>query len=138
MNKLTIRIPEFDKLFDLEHYFTLRNRNKREYMKRWRKKHLKEHNVKQFSYYIKYKQEIFNLLGNKCARCGFNDKRALQIDHINGGGCKEREQLFGSKYTSGSIYYKRILDKIKDGSKEYQLLCANCNWIKRHERGENN
>ena len=27
---------------------------------------------------------------NKCLKCGFSDRRALQIDHINGGGIKER------------------------------------------------
>ena len=32
------------------------------------------------------KEEIFDKLGHSCSRCGFEDKRALCIDHVNGGG----------------------------------------------------
>jgi hypothetical protein len=32
--------------------------------------------------------------------------------------------------------YRAILREIKAGSKDYQLLCANCNWIKKYEKGE--
>ena len=32
-----------------------------------------------------YRELFFKEFGNKCCRCGFSDKRALQIDHINGG-----------------------------------------------------
>jgi hypothetical protein len=73
--------------------------------------------------------EVINLLGGKCVICGFSDIRALQIDHINGGGCKERNEF-------REQYYIKIKKKILAGSKEYQLLCANHNWIKRYERGE--
>lgn len=67
----------------------------------------------------------------QCARCGFDDIRALQIDHINGGGTNRRRQLglFG-----GSHFYKWLqLNKYPEG---YQVLCANCNWIKRTENNE--
>jgi hypothetical protein len=75
--------------------------------------------------------EILTLLGGKCVKCGFSDIRALQIDHVNGGGVKHY------KGRSSSIRYnKDILDEIKEGSGKYQLLCANCNWIKRYENGE--
>lgn len=85
----------------------------------------------------KIRNEIIGLLGGKCSNpnCavpnGMTDKRCLQIDHINGGGCKEAR-----KFSAGSIYYKHILEQIKAGSKDYQLLCANCNWIKRCEKRE--
>src|SRR3990172_4802494 len=36
-----------------------------------------------------YRQCSLELLGSRCVRCGFTDARALQIDHINGGGSKE-------------------------------------------------
>lgn len=65
-------------------------------------------------------------LGGVCCRCGFSDIRALQIDHKAGGGCKER------RITSWSKLYRAILH----GVAGYQLLCANCNWIKRVEMGE--
>ena len=74
--------------------------------------------------------EILALLGNKCVRCGFSDPRALQVDHINGNGNKQIE-----KFTTCS-YYRFVLNQLKAGSKDYQLLCANCNWIKRCENNE--
>lgn len=36
----------------------------------------------------------------------------------------------------GLHFYKLILRRVIEGSKEYQILCANCNWVKRVERGE--
>src|SRR5689334_14993068 len=32
------------------------------------------------------REALFALLGRKCARCGFDDIRALQIDHVDGKG----------------------------------------------------
>ena len=67
------------------------------------------------------------LLGEKCSRCGFDDIRALQIDHINAGGSQEFKKL-----GQGGVY-RKVLTSPED----YQCLCANCNWIKRsEERGE--
>ena len=73
------------------------------------------------------KLRVYDALGNKCVHCGFEDVRALQIDHINGGGAKDR------KGKSVSMFYRQVLRVNCEG---YQLLCANCNWIKRHENGE--
>ena len=70
--------------------------------------------------------EIFELLGNKCSKCGFNNKIALQIDHINGGGYKHRKISGG-----GMTYYNQI----KKGIKKYRLLCANCNFIEGVRKG---
>jgi hypothetical protein len=63
-------------------------------------------------------------LGGKCKRCGFSDKRALQFDHIEG---------IGSKRPTGWAYFKDIQEGARAG--KIQLLCANCNQIKRHEVG---
>ena len=71
-------------------------------------------------------------LGNKCARCGFSDWRALQIDHINGGGMKENRR-YGGNWIDRNVL-KLHANKLKS---KYQLLCANCNWIKKYENGEN-
>ena len=80
----------------------------------------------QKNYRRKQRLEVLDLLGGQCTECGFADKRALQIDHIGGGGGLERRDI------GGSGIHKRILD----GVSGYQLLCANCNWIKRHEKKE--
>jgi hypothetical protein len=72
------------------------------------------------------REKIIETLGAKCSRCGYDDKRALVIDHIEGGGTKERGEMGGG-------YYSKVLEKIKEGSKEYQILCCNCNHIKNVE-----
>lgn len=79
-------------------------------------------------YNVKYRQQILALLGGKCTRCNFEDWRALQIDHINGGGFVED----GHCRNSAAFYLKVLLDN----TNSYQLLCANCNWIKRYENNE--
>ena len=33
-------------------------------------------------------------------------------------------------------YYKHIISLGEEAKKEYQVLCANCNWIKRGRNGE--
>lgn len=71
-------------------------------------------------------------LGAKCIKCGFTDIRALQIDHIAGGGVKELR----AKSQNRRYYYKIVLDSIAKGENKYQLLCANCNWIKRWDNKE--
>jgi len=81
------------------------------------------------AYRNRVKNEIFNLLGGvKCNHCGFSDQRALQIDHKNGGGTKERKGL----HENPKAFY-RLISK---NPNNYQILCANCNWIKRFEKGE--
>ena len=71
--------------------------------------------------------EALKFLGGKCVKCGFSDVRALQIDHISGGGNKEYKK-HGGMY---GVYKNVLLEPEK-----YQLLCANCNWIKRFENKE--
>jgi hypothetical protein len=72
--------------------------------------------------------QIIERLGARCVRCGFLDQRALQIDHVYSDGAEERETL------SGAAYYLHILLNLNSG--RYQLLCANCNWIKRFDNLE--
>lgn len=79
--------------------------------------------------------EILHLLGDKCCHCGFSDTRALQIDHIN-REAKHREKKNGHATSGSEMYLRYVLSQIKVGSKDYQCLCANCNWIKRHDNGE--
>jgi len=86
------------------------------------------------NYNVKYRQDVLGILGLRCITCGFDDIRALQIDHVKGTGASERNRRNGEIGNP----YKLILKKIIDGSEDYQVLCANCNWIKRSENGEGN
>src|SRR5271167_4186155 len=75
-------------------------------------------------------QQIHQKYGPRCRICGFDkDVRALQIDHVQGGGSAEIRGGLGA----GIAYYMRVL---RDTTGRYQLLCANCNKIKRHEEKE--
>jgi hypothetical protein len=79
-------------------------------------------------YSRKKRQELLDFLGGKCVRCGFTDYRALQIDHINGGG--------GIHLKSIGYSQSKLGQDVRAFPEKYQLLCANCNWIKRDEEGE--
>ena len=79
--------------------------------------------------YVKRRREILiHALGGKCVECAFDDIRALQVDHINGGGSRERKK--------GEVSDTKILESFLKKENKYQLLCANCNWIKRFKNGE--
>jgi hypothetical protein len=88
----------------------------------------------------RWKAAVHAALGGKCAHCGFQDSRALQIDHVNGDGYKDAKRAPNCaggrtrKYGSLGTYYKIVVQQADSG--RYQLLCANCNWIKRDERQE--
>ena len=78
------------------------------------------------------RKEAIVAYGGCCNRCGFSDQRALQIDHRNGGGSKHMRRIGGSSYL---LLWLKKRGFPKDA---FQLLCANCNWIKRHENKEFN
>jgi hypothetical protein len=80
--------------------------------------------------HLKVRMKAIEVLGGKCARCGIEDFRVLQIDHVNGGGLRERRNL------SPSRFYKKVIKSAKAGEGKYQVLCANCNMIKKYERQE--
>ena len=86
------------------------------------------------TYLIRMKLRLFRLMGGKCVKCGFTDHRALQIDHVDGGGSKEMKEEF--RCLGRNIYLKAVEKSYLEDEGKYQLLCANCNWIKRIENRE--
>lgn len=77
--------------------------------------------------YPELRDAVIEKLGGKCALCGYNtDRRALQIDHIDGKGRRERR----------TIGWYRFYNNILRDTTNYQLLCANCNYIKRYTNDE--
>lgn len=71
-----------------------------------------------------WRDKALDKLGRKCATCGFDDVRALHIDHVNDDGYEER------KGTTAVQRYKLV---VADTEGRYQTLCANCNFIKKYE-----
>ena len=99
--------------------------------KRYRAKHREKVRAYDNKVYQKYRTKVLVLLGGKCKKCGFKNSRALQVDHVNGGGVREAKIIHSSRR-----YVKAIMESIEKKENKYQLLCANCNWIKRYENNE--
>lgn len=78
------------------------------------------------------RSRVLEMFGGKCCRCGFSDHRALQLDHIH-----QAREARCSYQRAGNTLYSAILRGERD-VREFQLLCANCNWIKRYENNEHN
>ena len=99
-----------------------------EFMKNLEKK-IKNGNISDM---VNPRFDIMDILGGRiCKRCGFDDVRGLQIDHIKGDGAKDRKKFKNVQYMWH--YYN---NNPKEARKNLQVLCANCNWIKRVEEKE--
>ena len=67
---------------------------------------------------------IEHLGGPVCKNCGITNIGVLQIDHIHGGGSREKKEIG----TQG--IRKKILNMSPEqAQQEYQVLCANCNML---------
>lgn len=76
--------------------------------------------------WLRRKIRIISAYGGKCTRCGFTDERALQLDHVDGGGRAHFKQ-----FKSPASLYTWV--ERNNYPKSLQILCANCNSIKRFE-----
>jgi hypothetical protein len=79
--------------------------------------------------YSRAKQRVFEHYcpdGPRCVLCGFDDPRALSIDHVNGGGNAHRKVLKG-------VNLYRWIER-NGYPKDFQVLCMNCQFIKRYEQ----
>lgn len=65
-----------------------------------------------------------------CARCDFSNIRALTIDHIDGSGHVHRREGQPSGYRFYTLLRQRGFPS------GYQVLCANCQFIKQVEEVE--
>lgn len=104
--------------------------------RRWKDSNRDEHREAQRQHRYAVRRQILRLLGGeKCVHCGYDkDWRALQVDHINGGGKHDTRTSGGN--TALWALRNWILSNPKTARKLYQVLCCNCNWIKRFELGE--
>lgn len=104
-----------------------RSRKRREYFRKYRLAH-PQLNQRGPGWQRKKRLRLIDLLGAVCVNCGFSNPLALQIDHVNGNGHKELVSI-GHQYS-----LKEIKANLTTG--KYQLLCANCNWIKRMQNNK--
>lgn len=76
------------------------------------------------------KIKVLTYYGNDklaCVRCGYDDVRALTIDHVVPIGGRARK-------CSGIQFYRSL--QLWDYPRGYQTLCANCQMIKMFEGNE--
>lgn len=114
-----------------------RNRNRRKfnaYMRAYyhRTKNLKVSSARTRRRYQQLRKEAIRVHGSKCRTCGFSNPLALQIDHIKGGGMKDRSRTGDVGFLKGVI--RDALKPIR--KRKYQLLCANHNVLKMHSKRE--
>jgi len=114
-------MPFKDRIVRLEYH--------RQYNVAWYDKNRDKHNTRNKIRIMAHKEALFDVLGRTCVRCGYSDIRALQFDHIDGDGRKDR------KY-HGSGMYQYYATRPQLALNVLQVLCANCNWIKREEDNE--
>ncbi len=65
--------------------------------------------------------------GAQCRCCGEPERLFLSIDHINGGGARQRREL-----GPGELYRWLLRNNFPPG---YQVLCHNCNFGKHWNNG---
>jgi hypothetical protein len=78
-------------------------------------------------YYRAVKDKVIAGYGGKCACCGVIERIFLTLDHVNGGGRKERVVCGNNKAYMDALR--------RNFPPDYQVLCFNCNWAK-HALGE--
>ena len=71
----------------------------------------------------KVRARLLKLYGETCSLCGFGDRRALTLDHINRNGNAERREI-GER----GVYRKALREHRPD---LYRTLCMNCQFISR-------
>lgn len=73
-------------------------------------------------YKASLRTKVLAAYGAKCACCGERQKEFLALDHVNGGGNKERREKGLS--TSAQMYMVAIHEGFPA---RFRLLCHNCN-----------
>ena len=74
--------------------------------------------------HVRLRREVVAKLGSQCAGCDCHEPDLLHIDHVSGGGSVERRSI-----RNRCEYYRRMLVAPRGA---LQLLCPNCNWIKKN------
>jgi hypothetical protein len=105
---------------------------KREYEHNWYKAHPTYNAERNRRDRARIRKEIIVLYGGKCQKCGYDkDDRALQIDHIDGV-----PEIAKTRWHRGGVGLYRAILRGDYPKTLFQLLCANCNIIKKFENKE--
>jgi len=79
-----------------------------------------------YAYRLKALEHISNGK-TRCEWCGIDFEPVLTIDHVFNDGSIERKEIH-----NGTSFYLKVFTMDKEEAKlRYQVLCRNCNWLKR-------
>ena len=73
-------------------------------------------------YRRRLRRKVLDAYGGKCSCCGEANEEFLALDHVNGGGSKERREKASNQSTR--MYLLVVREGFPD---RYRLLCHNCN-----------
>jgi hypothetical protein len=117
------KYPEKSKLqlktYRLKHREKINQKRRDWYHSQEGKEYWKKENIKALERIRARRKKVIENYGNACQCCGESIYEFLTIDHVNGGGTKERE-TFGVT----SLISKIIRENYPD---DYRVLCYNCN-----------
>lgn len=98
-------------------------------------------------YYLKLKMDVLNAYSDRkmeCYICKINDFRCLTIDHVNDDGsihklkiAKEENLKWDGFRQGAGTFYSYLRRKNYPNEPPLQVLCANCQSIKRWNKGRN-
>jgi 5-methylcytosine-specific restriction endonuclease McrA len=110
--------------------------NNKEWITEYQRKYRNDNHERLISlnsdYYFSKRLELFQILSDdgvhvRCAQCSYDmDILALQVDHIDNTGYRDRKHFGGSTKTM-CLYY---IAHPEEAKKNLQILCANCNRLK--------
>lgn len=122
----------------------MESESKKAYMKEYRIRTTKRRHILHKEYVLKLKKIVLTHYSNGHIKCMLHQKyfpmddpitdiRVLTIDHINGNGAKQRKKI-GKALSSGHPFYRWLRNNNYPNG--YQVLCMNCQFIKRIENNE--
>ena len=91
--------------------------------KRYHERFRDKDNARRKMYRQQTRQEAVDAYGGSCVCCGESYLPYLDLDHINGGGTKQRKELGW-----GVTYFKYLRDN--HWPEGIQVLCGNCHYAK--------
>jgi len=101
------------------------------YSRRWREKNPEKVRAANLARTLEEKRRAFAIIGSRCVRCGCDDVRPLETNHVDGGGSAEaRERI--ARGVGGPTWHAVLRgERTTDG---LNTLCRLCNALEYVER----
>jgi hypothetical protein len=103
--------------------------------KEWKRAHPAATHEQEKRYRMRLRAAVIAAYGGRCIECGDSFADHLELDHENGHGNEQREEIFGYGHASpgGWNFYRWLRDHDYPQDMGLQLLCKECH-DKKHGR----